>query len=383
MPWMEMSPMDQREAFLAEHRRGLYTMQELCDRYAISRKTGYKWVARVAEEGRAGLQERSRAPHSCPHKTSNTVAALIIAARRAHPAWGPQLLLDWLRPRHPRIQEWPATSTAGALLQREGLVAPRRRRRPSTHPGVVDPITTAPNDLWTCDFKGQFRTQDRVYCFPLTIADLHCRFFLACCGLPSVHGALARPVFERTFREYGLPLAMRSDNGAPFVTQALCGLSALNVWWMRLGIQHQRIHPASPQENGAHERLHRTLKREAIAPPRANMRAQQRAFDAFRHEYNEERPHSHHGGTPPGAHYTPSPRPYPATLPPLDYPGHFLVKRVTDAGTIRFQSRLLYLATALDNYYVGLEEVDDGIWSIHFGTVLLARFDERDGIIHA
>ncbi len=211
----------------------------------------------------------------------------------------------------------------------------------------------------------------------------HCGFFLECRGLPSVHGHLARPVFERTFREYGLPLAMRSDNGAPFVTQALCGLSMLNVWWMRLGIQHQRIHPASPQENGAHERLHRTLKREAIAPPRANMRAQQRAFDAFRREYNEERPHSYHNGTPPGAHYTPSPRSYPSKLPPLEYPGHFLVKRVTDAGTIRFQQRLLYLATALDTYHVGLEEVDDGIWSIHFGTVLLARFDERDGIIHA
>ena len=163
----------------------------------------------------------------------------------------------------------------------------------------------------------------------------------------------------------------------------MCGLSALNVWWMRLGIQHQRIHPASPQENGAHERLHRTLKREAIAPPRANMRAQQRAFDAFRHEYNAERPHTYHAGTPPGAHYTPSPRPYPSTLPPLEYPGHFLVKRVTDAGTIRFQSRLPYLATALDTSYVGLEEVEDGIWSIHFGTVLLARFDERDYIIRA
>jgi putative transposase len=262
-------------------------------------------------------------------------------------------------------------------------MAPRRRRRPPTHPGVIDPVTTAPDDRWTSDVKGQFRAQDRVYSYPLSIADLHLRFFLTCHGLPSVHGALARPVFERAFREYGLPLAMRSDNGVPFVTQALCGLSMLNVWWMRLGIQHQRIHPASPQENGVHERLHRTLKREAIAPPRATMRAQQRAFDAFRQEYNYDRPRSYHGGTPPGAHYTPSPRPYPATLPPLEYPGHFLVKRVTDAGMIRFQSRLLYLATALDSYHVGLEEVADGIWSIDFGTTLLARFDERDGIIRA
>ncbi len=169
--------MDQREAFLAEQRRGLYAMRELCDRYAISRKTGYKWVNRATEEGRAGLRDRSRAPHSCPHKTRDKVAALILAARHAHPSWGPQLLLDWLRPRHPRMHDWPATSTAGALLKREGLVGPRRRRRPSTHPGVVDPVTIAPNDLWTCDFKGQFRTQDRIYGYPLTIADLHCAYF--------------------------------------------------------------------------------------------------------------------------------------------------------------------------------------------------------------
>ena len=381
MPWMETSPVDQRTQFLAEQRRGLYTMQELCDRYAISRKTGYKWLARVREDGRRGLEDRSRAPHSCPHKTSEAIAALIVAGRRAHPDWGPQLLLAWLRPRHAAIRYWPAASTAGALLKREGLVLPRRRRRPVTHPGVVDPLTARPNDLWTADFKGQFRTQDRIYCYPLTIADQHTRYLLTCHGLPSVHGALARPIFERAFREYGLPRAIRTDNGAPFVTRALCGLSLLNVWWMRLGIQHQRIHPASPQENGAHERMHRTLKRGAIRPPRATARAQQRAFDAFQHEYNEERPHSHHGGTPPGAHYTPSSRAYPSALPPLDYPAHFLVKRVTDAGTIRFQHRLLYLANALDNSHVGLEEVDDGIWSLFFGTTLLARFDERDCIL--
>jgi transposase InsO family protein len=378
---METSPVDQREQFLAEQRRGLYTMQELCDRYAISRKTGYKWVARVLEDGRRGLQDRSRAPHSCPHQTPPEIAALIVAARQKHPDWGPQLLLDWLRPRHPRVRQWPATSTAGAILLRAGLVKKRRRRRATTHPGVVDPITAVANDLWTADFKGQFRTQDRVYCYPLTIADQHTRFLLTCHGLTSVKGAEARPIFERTFREYGLPRAIRTDNGAPFVTRALCGLSFLNVWWMRLGIQHQRIHPASPQENGAHERMHRTLKRGAIRPPRATAGAQQRAFNAFRTLYNEERPHSHHGGTPPGAHYTASPREYPARLPPLEYPGHFVVKRVTDAGTIRFQNQLLFLANALQYYHIGLEEIDDGIWSIYFGSILLARLDERDRII--
>ena len=265
MPWSGWTPMDVRRQFVADYAADLWSMTELCAQYGVARKTGYKWVARVREDGRRGLQDRSRAPHSCPHKTGEAIAALIVAARRAHPDWGPQLLLDWLRPRHPGIRHWPAASTAGALLKREGLVLPRRRRRPTTHPGVVDPITAVPNDLWTADFKGQFRTQDRIYCYPLTIADQHTRYLLTCHGLPSVHGALARTIFERAFREYGLPLAIRTDNGAPFVTRALCGLSSLNVWWMRLGIQHQRIHPASPQENGAHERMHRTLKRDSPA----------------------------------------------------------------------------------------------------------------------
>ncbi len=381
MPWMETSPVDQRKEFIREYRRGLFTMQELCARYAISRKTGYKLVARVEEEGVRGLQDRSRAPHSCPHRTPPEVERLIVAARQKHPDWGPRLLLDWLKPRHPRVHDWPAPSTAGAMLLRAGLVKRRGRRRLSTHPGVVDPITAVPNDLWTADFKGQFRTQDHVYCYPLTIADQHTRFLLTCHGLSSVKGEEARPIFERTFREYGLPRAIRTDNGAPFVTRALCGLSHLNVWWMRLGIQHQRIHPASPQENGAHERMHRTLKRGAIRPPRANARAQQRAFNDFRALYNDERPHTLHAGTPPGQHYAASPRAYPTRLPPLEYPGHFLVKRVTDAGTFRFHNRLLFIANALQYYHIGLEEIDDGIWSIFFGTILLARLDERDCII--
>ncbi len=237
------------------------------------------------------------------------------------------------------------------------------------------------DDLWTADFKGQFRTQDQIYCSPLTIADQHTRFLLSCHGLSSVKGEEARPVFERTFREYGLPRAIRTDNGPPFVTRALCGLSHLNVWWMRLGIQHQRIRPASPQENGAHERMHRTLKREAIRPPRASMRAQQRAFDAFRAEYNAERPHAHHGGQPPGSQYEASPREYPSRLPALEYPGHYVVKRVTTVGTFRFKTTLLFIANALRGYCIGLDEEADGIWSIYFGDILLAKLDERDMII--
>lgn len=380
MSWLETSPVDERERFIADDRRGLYTRAELCARYGISRKTGYKWLGRYHEEGRQGLQDRNHAPHHCPHRID---AALRVGARRKHPDWGPGKLLDWLAPRHPAIDaaEWPAVSTAGDPLAREGLVKQRRRRRPHQHPGVVPPTTAAPNDLWTTDCKEQFPTQDGAWCYPLTISDQHTRYLLACRGLPNVKGRGARPVFAHTFREFGLPKAIRTDNGVPFASCGIHGLSQLNVWWMRLGIQHQRIRPASPQENGAHERMHRTLKAGAGRPPRANLSAQQRAFNRFRSLYNDERPHAFLGGRTPGSHYIPSPRPYPERLPPLEYPGHFIVKRVTNAGTFRLKHKLLFIANALKQHHIGLDETDDSIWSSYFGTVLLGKVDERDMII--
>lgn len=382
MPWMETSPVEQRERFIRDHRLELYTMAELCARYGISRKTGYKWLERFEDGGRQGLRDRSRAPHRCPHRITGEVAAMLCAARRQHPSWGPAKLVAWLRPRHPTM-DWPASSTLGDLLARRGLVKKRRRRRHYQHPGVVPATTTQPNDLWTADFKGHFRTRDGVYCYPLTIADLHTRYLLACHGLLSTRGVGVRPVFDRLFREYGLPRAIRTDNGVPFATTGIHGLSQLNVWWLRLGIQHQRILPAQPQQNGAHERMHKTLKGEAIRPPRSTLVSQQRAFNAFRHLYNDERPHEALHDHTPSSCYRPSPREYTGTLPPVEYPGHFIVKRVTNAGTIRLKTRLLFIANALKQHPVGLEEVADGIWSIHFCRVLLGRVDERDYIIRA
>jgi transposase InsO family protein len=382
MPWLETEPMSQRSQFIDDVQRAHLSVTELCARYGISRKTGYKWLARYDAAGRPGLVDRSRAPHHCPHRIAEAVADLICATRDTHPDWGAQTLLDWLAPRHPDILAWPAISTAADLLDRRGKVTKRRRRRASQHPGVVPPATTAPNDLWTTDFKGQFHTGDGARCYPLTLVDHHTRLLLRCTGLASTRTLTARPVFEHAFREFGLPRAMRSDNGVPFATASLHGLSQLSVWWMRLGIQVQRSRPGCPQDNGAHERLHRTLKRHAIRPARATMRAQQRAFDAFRQEYNTERPHRYLGGTPPAAHYTSSLRPYSARLPPATYPGHFTVKRVTTGGTIRFRDRLLFLAKPLIGEVVGLDEIGDGVWAIYFTTVLLATVDERDFRIH-
>jgi transposase InsO family protein len=373
--------MDERLQFILDAQSERFTMTALCTRYGVSRRIGYKWLARFAEEGKRGLADRSRAAHVCPHKTRPVLAELLCEFRRTHPDWGARKLLKVLRGRHPEIEDWPAASTAAELLARRGLVRKRRRRHPHLHPGIVPITTVAPNDLWTADFKGQFRTGNGLYCYPLTIADQHTRFLLTCYGLLSTETMAAKPVFERAFREYGLPRAIRTDNGVPFATQAIHGLSYLNVWWMRLGIAHQRIHPGQPQENGAHERMHRTMKRRAIKPVQRTCASQQRVFDAFRTEYNVERPHEALQLDTPASHYVHSTRSYPSKLPATQYPLHFTVKRVTDAGTFRFHRRLLYIANSLVDQHIGLEETDDGIWSIYFHTVLLATLDERDYII--
>jgi len=377
MPWRETALMDERSRFIEAYHEGGFTMTELCQRFQISRRVGYKWIARYDAEGRAGLRDRSRAPHHRPHRVSDTVAQLLCAARRKHRDWGPEKLLDWLRPRHPEITTWPAISTAGDVLKRHGLVKPRRRRYHAAHPGVVAPTTRAPNDLWTADFKGEFRTGDDESCYPLTVADLHTRYLLGCTGRRSTRPFGVQATFERLFREYGLPRAIRTDNGVPFATTGLPGLSTLSVWWLRLGIQHQRILPASPQQTGAHERMHKTLKRGAIRPPRATRIAQQRAFNQFRTLYNEERPHHALRGATPSSRYRSSPRAFPNPLPPIEYPGHFLVREITAAGTFRFGERLFFLSNALKHYPVGLEDTDDGSWSVYFCHVLLARLDER------
>ena len=245
MPWLETSSMTERQRFVNDAHGGLFSMTELCARYGVSRKTGYKWLDRYDEQGREGLRDRSHAPRECPHKISDEVARAICEVRRAHPSWGPRKLLSWLR-HHEAGVRLPAVSTAGDLLAREGLVKKCVRRRRYLHPGAVAPVTTCPNDLWTSDFKGHFRTGDGCYCYPLTVADLHSRLLLGCDALLSTQGRAARPCFEQLFREYGLPAAIRTDNGVPFASCGLHGLSQLNVWWMRLGIQHQRIRPASP-----------------------------------------------------------------------------------------------------------------------------------------
>ena len=379
MPWQETDPGLERHHFAHDLASGHWTMTELCDRYRISRNTGYKWLHRFAHEGPPGLLDRSRAPRSSPTATPADVVALILEEHTRF-GWGARKILKRLRTRDPK-RAWPARSTIFDILARHDRVRRRRVHQRWKHPGAAALRTTAPNQVWTIDFKGQFKTRNGVYCYPLTVIDHFSRYLLCCQGLLDVCGSGVRSQLRRLFRAHGLPEAIRSDNGAPFASTGIHGLNGLNVWWLQLGITHQRITPGSPQENGAHERLHKTLKARATKPAAANLNAQQRVFNAFQHTYNALRPHEALDDETPASRWAPSPRPYPERIAPPEYPGHFVVKKITTGGTFRFRNRLLYLANAMVDQHVGLEETDDGIWAIWFNTVLLATFDEHDYII--
>ena len=375
MPWAETNPMLERQHFVHDLASGHWPLTELCVRYGISRKTGYKWLHRYHQSGARGLRDHSRVPRSCPHQTPADVVQLILD-EHARFAWGARKILKRLRTRDPK-RAWPARSTIFDILARHGRVRHRRRRRHWKHPGAAPFNTTAPNQIWTIDFKGQFRTRNGRYCYPLTVLDHFSRYLLRCQALPDVTGAGVKPHLRRLFRTYGLPDAIRSDNGAPFASTGIHGLNRLNVWWLQLGIVHQRITPGSPQENGAHERLHKTLKARATMPPAANLNLQQRVFNAFRRTYNELRPHEALDDETPASRWTPSARPYPERIPPPEYPGHFEVRRVSTAGTFRLYAGQYFLSHALDGEHIGLEEVQDGIWNILYYDTLLGRFDEH------
>lgn len=378
MPWDERTRMDQRVRFIGAFSSCQYTMTELCREFGICRKTGYKWAWRYAAEGLDGLQDRSRAPTRCPHRTESRCEQALIAERKKHPLWGPRKLLVLLRKQHP-TWSWPAPSTAGQILKRHGLVKSRRGRR--RRAAVERPQIQAqrPNDLWTADFKGEFRMGNRELCYPLTVADQMSRFLLACEGKSSVAYVGVRPAFERLFDEYGLPARILTDGGAPFAApHSVRRLSRLSVWWIRLGIEPVLIQPGHPEQNGCHERMHRTLKQATVRPPAANMSRQQVCFDRFRQEYNELRPHESLDMKPPADLYTSKGRPYEKEVPEVTYPGHYEVRRVRQKGDIKWQGRRLFVSHSLERQSLGFEEIDEGLWSLYFGPVLLGRYDERD-----
>ena len=380
MPWSQTSPMDQRTKFIADYLRQTLTISELCERYGVARKTGYKLIDRYLRYGPAGLEERSRKPHHSPNQTDAEIVAALLEVRRRHPSWGAKKLLRIVHQRHPR---WslPGRSTVCDILSRHGMVAKKRTRRRIGHPGKPSSLILAPNDLWCADYKGQFRTGNGHYCYPLTVTDGFSRYLLGCQALTSTAVAEAKPVFTRLFKEYGLPKRMRTDNGVPFATNTLARLSSLSAWWVRLGILPELIEPGKPQQNGRHERMHRTLKAETTRPPANSLRAQQRRFDRFRQEFNHERPHEALDQQTPAACYRASPREMPNKLPALEYPDRFEVRYVSANGGIRWNRKGINVSIVCVGEYVGLEEIDDGIWDVYFGPLKLGRLDERRMLI--
>lgn len=373
---METDALEQRRQFIAALQSAEWSMSELCARFGISRPTGYKWLAR-SRAGDDALRDRSRAPHTCPHRTSAPVAALLVAARREY-GWGARKLLQVLRLRHPALQ-WPARSTVNDLLAGEGLLRRHPRRTRWVHPGAAPLRTTRPNQVWPADFKGQFKTGDGQYCYPLTVTDHFSRTLLVCEGLPSVQSVETARVFRALFREVGLPEAIRTDNGLPFVATGPRGLSTLSVWWMQLGIVHQRIAPGRPQQNGTHERMHRELKRETTRPAATTRRGQQQLFDRFRARYNHERPHEALADHTPASRWQPSPRPYPEHRQPPEYPAASECRRIGSNGTFSWGGHPVFLSEALRGEHIALEEVDDGLWNIVYYRTWLGRLDVRTG----
>lgn len=366
--------MEERFKFVQEWSSGDWGMAELCRFYGVTRATGYKWVERYATSGLEGLRDLSRAPHRHPNAVCEEIEDEVIAIREKHPSWGAPKIRAKLEQRQ-GDKSTPAESTIGAILKRNGLTVSRKRRRTS-RPGS-EPLAQAgePNTVWCADYKGWFRTSDGRRIDPLTISDAYSRYLFRCQAVKAVSYVYTKPVFEAAFREYGLPKRMRTDNGAPFGSNGESGLTRLSVWWIKLGIEPEHIAPGKPQQNGRHERMHRTLKQETASPPASNRRRQQERFDRFRREYNDERPHEALGQEAPARHYQVSPRVYPGRLREVEYPSQWAVRRVAARGQIRWGGEYVFVAHALEGERVGLEQVDEGHWRVWFSFYEIGVLD--------
>ena len=369
--------MEEKLRFVLQYDSGEYTMTELCQRFEIARETGYVWLRRYRQSGLPGLLERSRAVHRHPNQTPEAIERMVLELRQAHMHWGPRKLRRILQRDEPG-RRWPAVSTIGALLQREGLVVGRRKRLHT--PPYTQPLAHAhkANRVWCADFKGWFRTGDQERIDPLTISDAHSRYLLRCQAVEKTDTARVRAIFEAAFREYGLPEAIRTDNGEPFASRAIAGLSRLAVWWIKLGITPERIAAGHPEQNGRHERMHRTLKQEAAQPPAANRRKQQQALDRFREEYNQVRPHEALEMRTPAEVYQPSWRTFPGQVPEPDYPESMLVRSVRRKGHFRWNQRDVFLSEVLWGERVGLLPEDGRWFTIYFAQYPIARFDSQE-----
>ena len=376
MAWKETCAVEERMRFVLAVEAGEDTISALCRGFGVSRRTGYKWLERYREFGVEGLKDRSRAPLNRPHALSPAIAERCLAVRRAHPTWGPVKVLAWLWRQEPAV-DWPSASTVGALFDREGLTVRRRVRRRT--PPSIAPFAACEeaNAVWTIDFKGWFLTGDGRRCEPLTLSDAYSRYLLRCQALERNDGERVWAILDAAFREHGLPLALRSDNGPPFASRGAGGLSRLAVRVIKAGVAPERIAPGKPQQNGRHERLHLTLKQDTASPPAPSLRQQLERFQAFQRLYNEERPHEALDNSPPAEHYAPSPRRWDGVLREPGYPEDHEVRRVRHSGEIKWRGKAIYISQALTGEPLGLAETDEGAWALHYGPIPLGLIEHR------
>jgi len=376
MPWKVINQLDLKIQLVKDWNDGYSSITDLSHKYGVSRPTIYKWLERYEQVGIEGLKEKSRAPQKCPHRTSQEILDLVIQEKLKNRKRGPRKIRAQLKRKHPE-RTFPAVSTIAYWLKKEGLVEPRKRR--SHVPPYTEPFfeCNAPNDVWSVDYKGQFYMKDGQVCYPLTLSDNFSRFILGCQALEGPRYDPTRHVLESTFREYGLPMAIRSDNGTPFAGRCIGGLSRLMIWWILLGIVPERITKGSPQENGRHERMHRTLKSDALNPVAENLKEQQKAFDLYRHDYNNDRPHEALNDQVPSDFYEKSKRAYIERPHPPEYGPDCLVRHVRQNGEIKFVGRMFYLTELLAGLPVGLKEIEDGLWQLQFSFYTLGSIDLR------
>lgn len=380
MPWKVSCAVDERLKFIADWKRGEASMVELSRVYGVSRKTAYKWLGRYEDSGPEGLLEASRAPRHRPWAVGDEVVELVVGMRKRFPTWGARKILAKLERQRLGIR-LPAASTVAEILSRRGLV--RRRRRRYSAPPYGGPFTDCkqPNDVWCADFKGRLVLGDEHACHPFTLSDAFSRYLLRCEGLSRTTTNVVQPIFESAFREHGVPAAIRTDNGPPFSTVTVGGLSRLAIWLVKLGVRPERIEPGKPTQNGRHERIHKTLKEETATPTAASMTAQQRRFDEFRKVYNDERPHEALGQRPPADVYRPSPRPFPTRLREPEYGPNAEVRRVRYHGYVKWRGAEVFVSETLRGEPVGIEQVTEEQWTVRYGPLLLGRLD-ADNHLH-
>lgn len=377
MPWKETCAMDQKIKLIGDYLDGSHSITDLSELYEVSRNTIYKWIKRYKQGGNESLTDKTAAPLRHPNATSLEIAREIVTLKLKYKSWGPKKIIFWLK-QHQPDRSWPAVSTAGNILKQAGLVNHRKRR--SKTPPYAQPFQECrgPNLVWSADYKGQFKTGDGQLCYPLTVTDNYSRYLLGCQALRHPDYIGSRLVFESIFKKYGLPAAIRTDNGVPFASTGLGGLSRLSVWFIRLGIKPERIAAGHPEENGRHERMHRSLKAATANPPKSNCREQQKAFNGYRPEFNNERPHESLGMQTPASWHKQSLRSYPERLPQITYRGNCQVRQVRHNGEIKWKGEKVYVSEALAGEPVALKQKGEHLWMISYSTYPLGTLDELD-----